>query len=50
MLDERVQFEYFEFQFHKGAIGVLTPKSFNTSYIEFQFHKGAIGVIERYEN
>ncbi len=34
------------FQFHKGAIGVLSSISSLSKYFLFQFHKGAIGVYE----
>ena len=33
-----------KFQFHKGAIGVITPNCCFCVIISFQFHKGAIGV------
>ena len=32
------------FQFHKGAIGVVSEQAVKKLTEEFQFHKGAIGV------
>ena len=48
----RLEYEYLEnkfvefekFQFHKGAIGVISPTVNIANSCVFQFHKGAIGV------
>jgi len=39
-----------KFQFHKGAIGVMTISAVAPQIYVFQFHKGAIGVFQKKYN